>query len=108
MTTRKKHHGHFSINERVSKFFKAISNSNTKPDTTSPLRTFKLEFEKWKCDPLHGGSMHFITVYNDEIKEALRGIEIINGKVIEVIRKSDNEYKVKFKNDRVYTLSKYI
>ncbi|MFJ3388788.1 hypothetical protein [Lysinibacillus sp. NPDC086135] len=106
MITRKELHSHFSIKEHVKKFLSVnINKLNLQPPTT--LHTTKLKFDKWKCEPLHNGQLHFITVCNDDIKESLRGIELLNGNVIEMVKKSDCEYKIKFKNKRVYKLSRY-
>lgn len=107
MITRKEHHNHLSIKKRVSKFISSIVNRlNINPPTQQPIT--KLKFEKWKCEPLHTGQLHFITVCNDDINNGLHSIEIINGKVNEMVKKSDDEYRIKFKNNRVYKLSKYI
>jgi|GEM_PF-7000891 len=107
MITCKEHHSRFSIKERVKKFIsKVVDKLNLQ--SPSPLPITKLKFEKWKCEPLQNGQLHFITVCNDDIKESLRGIELLNGNVIEMVKKSDCEYRIKFKNNRVYKLSRYI
>ena len=107
MTTRREHHNHFSIKKRLGKIISSIVNKlNINPPTSLP--TAKLKFEKWKCEPLHTGQMHFITVCDEDVIAGLRGIEIINGKVIDMIKKSEYEYRIKFKNNRVCKLSSYI
>lgn len=107
MITRREHHRNFGIKDRVSKLISRIVNKADLPSHYQ-LPITNLKFEKWKCEPLHNGQKHFITVCNDDIKESLRGIELLNGKVIEMIKKSDDEYKIRFKNNRVYKLIKYI
>lgn len=107
MITRREHHKQFSIKEHVIKLIsKVIFKLNLNPPT--PLPSTKLKFEKWKCEPLQGEQLYFITVCNNEINNGLRSIEIINGKVIDMVKKSDDEYRIKFKNNRVYKLSRYI
>ncbi|MEQ6355229.1 hypothetical protein ABNX05_11425 [Lysinibacillus sp. M3] len=107
MITRKELHNHIGFKERVRGFISVVINKlNLNP--TTPLPTTKLKFEKWKCEPLHNGISHFITVCNDDIEESLRGIEMLNGKVIEMVKKSEDEYRIEFKNNRVYKLSRYI
>ena len=46
----------------------------------------RLNFDRWLCEPLGCGQSHVITTCNDDIVESLRGLELINGKIVEMIK----------------------
>ncbi|MGE7840738.1 hypothetical protein ACQKNX_08095 [Lysinibacillus sp. NPDC093712] len=105
MTTRKEFHGHISFMDRLLIFKQSIID---KIDEHSPPLQNKAKFEKWRCVPLQQGlNVQYITASEYDIEETLKGLALLNGQVVELIRKSDTEYKVTFKNNRVYKIIKY-
>ena len=63
-----------------------------------------------KCTSGSSGSsdvMMFVTAINGDIRSSCKGLEVLNGKVIDVVQKSEKVYNVKFKNGRIYKLKEY-
>lgn len=106
MTTRRDFHGHFSFMNRLkSKLLRLLDSV----DKTHISPATRLNFERWKCIPTDQKLLQqSISVCNGDILEGLKVMEYLNGKIIDMVKKSDTEYKITFKNKRVYKVVKYL
>jgi len=104
MTTRRDFHGHFSFMDRLRNFRQTIIDKTN----ASPSASIN-KIEKWKCQPHQQElNVYYLTVCNGDIEESLCGLELLNGRVVELLKKSDTEYKITFKNKQVYKMIKYL
>jgi len=89
----------YLINRLFQRFDKNQKDTILQPDT---------KIEEWEMIPCQQGygNLHYITVYNDNIKQGLSSTEQLYGKIIEFRQKADGSYIVKFKRGFMYKIKK--